>query len=294
MSFVSSVASSSLFATTVATTTSTSLRPFANLNLSEDQRSQIRSIFQQAKSQGLSQTQVQQAINAVLTPDQQAQLQSDIQQFGQGASASTSATSSTQAPPHGTPPNPFTDPNGPFANLNLTSSQQSRIASILSSAKSQGLSFDQINAQISALLTPAQQTAFTGDLQNLPQPGAQNGQSGASTDLTANLDLTDTQKSQIDAILQQGQAGTLSQAQVLSAIQGVLTPAQQTALSHDVQTAQTQLSGHRHHGNGGASSSTSTSVATLPNGLTEADIQNQIAAATSVILNQLQNDVAGT
>ncbi len=58
---------------------STSLRPFANLDLSEDQRTQIRSILQNAKSQGLSQTDVQQQISGVLTPDQQATFQSDVQ-----------------------------------------------------------------------------------------------------------------------------------------------------------------------------------------------------------------------
>jgi S-adenosylmethionine:tRNA-ribosyltransferase-isomerase (queuine synthetase) len=34
-----------------------------------------------------------------------------------------------------------------------------------------------------------------------------------------------------------------------------------------------------------------TQVATLPNGVTETGIQNQVAAATSVILNQLQYEV---
>lgn len=60
-------------------TTSSSLRPFANLNLTEDQRTKIRSILQTAKSQGTSQSDVQQQINGVLTPDQQATLQSDVQ-----------------------------------------------------------------------------------------------------------------------------------------------------------------------------------------------------------------------
>jgi Spy/CpxP family protein refolding chaperone len=289
MSFVSSVASSSLFATTIAPGSTTSLRPFANLNLTEQQRTQIRSIFQQAKSQGLSQADVQQQINAVLTPTQQAQLQSDIQAF-QNQSAQA------QPPQGATPPNPFADSNGPFANLNLTTSQQSQIAQILQSAQSQGTSLTQVNAQISALLTPAQQATFATDLKNLPQPGS--GQNGA-TDLTANLDLTDTQKSQIDAILQQGQSGALSQSQVLAQIQSILTPAQQTALQQDVQTAQSQVSGHHHHHHGGGegtstSSSTpsSTTTPTLSSGVTETDIQNQVAAATSVILNQLQNDVA--
>ena len=64
--------------------TSASLRPFANLNLTEDQRSKLRSIFQTAKSQGTSPADVQSQISAVLTPAQQATLQSDVQN-AQGA-----------------------------------------------------------------------------------------------------------------------------------------------------------------------------------------------------------------
>jgi len=296
MSFISSTSTSlasSLYAT-VATTTSNSLRPFANLNLTEAQRKQIRSIFQQAQSQGLSQTQIQQQINAVLTPAQQSQLQSDIQQFQ--SQQSSSSSSQQQGPP-----NPFADPNGPFANLNLTSSQQSQIASILQSAQSQGLSPSQINSQISAVLTTSQQSTFQTDLKNLPPPpqggpGGPGGQQGG--DPLSNLSLTSTQKTQIDQVLQEAQSGTITQAQALAQITSLLTPAQQTALQQDEQTAQTQVSGHRHHhgsGDGSASTSsstTTTSVATLPSGVTETDIQNQVAAATSVILNQLQHEVS--
>jgi Spy/CpxP family protein refolding chaperone len=89
---------------------SSSMRPFANLNLTSDQRTQIRSILSNAKSQGTSEAQVQSQINAVLTPQQQQTLQADLQQ-GQGssgghhhhhhggqssaASSTTSSTSST-------------------------------------------------------------------------------------------------------------------------------------------------------------------------------------------------------
>jgi Spy/CpxP family protein refolding chaperone len=64
----------------------TSLRPFANLNLTAGQRTQIRSILSNAKSQGTSEAQVQSQIAAVLTPQQQQTLQTDLQQ-GQGSSA---------------------------------------------------------------------------------------------------------------------------------------------------------------------------------------------------------------
>jgi len=219
MSFISSVASSSLFATTIANTTTSSLRPFANLDLTEQQRTQIRAIFQQAKTQGLSQTQIQQQINAVLTPAQQTTLQNDISQFQSQNSAATGTSSSTQ-----TPPNP-----------------------------------------------------------------------SSTDDPLDNLTLTTTQQSQIDQVLQEAQAGTITQSEALAQITNLLTPAQQTLLQHDEQTARTQVSGRR--SSGGDSTSTlnaslsSSSVATLPNGVSETDIQNQVAAATSVILNQLQAEV---
>jgi Spy/CpxP family protein refolding chaperone len=317
MSFISSVASSSLFATTIANTTTSSLRPFANLDLTEQQRTQIRAIFQQAKTQGLSQTQIQQQINAVLTPAQQTTLQNDISQFqsqnsaatgtsSSSASSTSSATSSTQ-----TPPNPFTDPNGPFANLDLSASQQTQIAQIFQNAASQGLSPTQINSQINAILTTSQQSTFKTDLQNLPAPpqgagaGAAppaNSSSSTSSSSTSstddpldNLTLTTTQQSQIDQVLQEAQAGTITQSEALAQITNLLTPAQQTLLQQDEQTARTQVSGRR--SSGGDSTSTlnaslsSSSVATLPNGVTETDIQNQVAAATSVILKQLQAEV---
>jgi Spy/CpxP family protein refolding chaperone len=312
MSFISSVSSSSLYATTVTTASTTSLRPFANLDLTEAQRTQIRAIFQQAKSQGLSQTQIQQQINAILTPAQQTTLQNDITQFAQQSSSSSSSSSAQTQ----TPPNPFADPNGPFANLNLTASQQSQIAQILQSAPSQGLTFDQVNSQISAILTTAQQTTFQSDLKNLPPPpqggrppgpppgpppGSNSSSSSSSTstssssttDALDNLTLTTTQQSQIDQILQEAQSGTITQAQALAQITSLLTPAQQTLLQQDEQTAQTQVSGRRHRGDDTSSTSSSTSVATLPSGVTETDIQNQVAAATSVILNQLQYEVSG-
>jgi hypothetical protein len=49
--------------------------PFASLNLSAQQQQQITQILQGAQSQGLPLSQVRSQINAVLTPQQQAQLQ---------------------------------------------------------------------------------------------------------------------------------------------------------------------------------------------------------------------------
>jgi Spy/CpxP family protein refolding chaperone len=55
--------------------------PFGNLDLTSQQQSQIQNILSQAKSQGLSPSQVQGEINNVLTPDQQQTLQSDLQKL---------------------------------------------------------------------------------------------------------------------------------------------------------------------------------------------------------------------
>jgi Spy/CpxP family protein refolding chaperone len=294
------VQSAGLFGTSTSTgdSTSNSLRPFADLDLTEDQRTQIRAIFKTAKADGLSQSQIQDQINAILTPTQLATLQSDL---ANASSSSTSSTSGATSGPHGPPPNgnPFSDPNGPFANLNLTSDQQTQIAQLLSDAKSQGLSIDQVNAKIKALLTTTQQATFATDLQNLPPPpgGPQDASSSSdSSDPLANLALTSDQKSQIDQILQAAQTNGTAQADVLAQIQNVLTSAQQSAFLGDVQTAQASVSGQSQSGYGGTSASSSTSSSSFAtiagSGLTETDIKNQVAAATSLILQQFASDVA--
>lgn len=98
------------------TSASTNMRPFANLDLTAGQRTQIRSILSNAKSAGTSESQVQSQINAVLTPQQQQTLQTDLQQ-GQGSQAghhhhhhhggSSSATSSTTSSTSTTPTDPW-------------------------------------------------------------------------------------------------------------------------------------------------------------------------------------------
>jgi Spy/CpxP family protein refolding chaperone len=94
---------------------STNMRPFANLDLTAGQRTQIRSILSNAKSQGTSESQVQSQINAVLTPQQQQTLQTDLQQ-GQGSQAghhhhhhggSSSASTSTGSSTSTTPTDPW-------------------------------------------------------------------------------------------------------------------------------------------------------------------------------------------
>jgi hypothetical protein len=67
---------------TVGTQTQQSLQPFANLDLTEAQRTQLRSVFASAKQNGTSQADVQKEVNAVLTPAQQQTLASDIKAGG--------------------------------------------------------------------------------------------------------------------------------------------------------------------------------------------------------------------
>jgi Spy/CpxP family protein refolding chaperone len=60
-------------------TSGSSTSPFANLNLTAQEQAEISSILQTAQSQHLSFAQIQNKIANVLTPSQQATLQSDLQ-----------------------------------------------------------------------------------------------------------------------------------------------------------------------------------------------------------------------
>jgi hypothetical protein len=121
---------------------SQTLRPFANLNLTEDQRTKIRSILQQAKAQGLSAADVQKQINGVLTTDQQTTLQSDVQKaqsapsghhhhhHGSGGGPASSSSSSSSAEDGSTPTGTTaTDPTTLASGLTATDVQnQARAA----------------------------------------------------------------------------------------------------------------------------------------------------------------------
>ncbi|MGD0472780.1 MAG: hypothetical protein ABSB70_06135 [Candidatus Velthaea sp.] len=89
----------------VGTQSQQSLQPFANLDLTAAQRTQLRSIFATAKQNGTSQADVQKQVNAVLTPAQQQTLASDLKAGGghfghhhhhdsDGSSASSTPSSS--------------------------------------------------------------------------------------------------------------------------------------------------------------------------------------------------------
>ena len=150
MSNISGISGSGagLFSTSInnslATTANSTSGPlgniFGDLNLTSAQQNQISQILQNAQSQGLSPSQVQTQINAVLTPAQRSTLQNELSSIGQQG--------------------------GTFANLNLTPAQQKQIQQILQNAKNQGLSQSQVQAEINAVLTPAQQAVLQKDIQS--------------------------------------------------------------------------------------------------------------------------------
>lgn len=65
-----------------AASASSATNPFANLSLTAQEQSQIRSILQTAASQHLSFAQIENKISGVLSTSQQQALQSDLQAFG--------------------------------------------------------------------------------------------------------------------------------------------------------------------------------------------------------------------
>ena len=109
MSDISGISGSSIFATGATNsfasvpTNVQAVNPFANLNLTSDQQQQIEQIFQNAQTQGPTPAQVQNQVNAVLTPAQQSQLQKDLQarhhhhHGGGGGSSSLTQSEDTDA-----------------------------------------------------------------------------------------------------------------------------------------------------------------------------------------------------
>lgn len=116
--------------------------PLANLDLSSTQQQQIQNIFSEAQSQGLNPSQVQSQINAVLTPQQQQQLQSDIQQF-------------KSQHHHG---NDGPNVDSLAQQLNLTSAQQDQINQLVQSAQANGTSPSTLLSEINGVLTSSQQS----------------------------------------------------------------------------------------------------------------------------------------
>lgn len=142
--------------------------------------------------------------------------------------SSSNATQNTQQAKQ----NPFADPNGPFANLNLTSQQQQQIAQIFSqSASGNRQSWNQILSQVNAILTPQQQQTLQSDVKTLRanHQHQKDGSSNASNSLSE-LDLTNSQQTEIGQIIQAAQTNGTSSSDTLNQIDGVLTTTQQQQL----------------------------------------------------------------
>lgn len=128
---------------------------------------------------------------------------------------------------------PFADPNGPFANLNLSAQQQQQIQAIFSQNSQSGSQTPtQLFQQVEGVLTPQQQQTLKNDLETLSSHHHHHHHGGdsASSNPLSQLDLTSAQQTQIGQILQTAQTNGSSSSDVISQIDNVLTPAQQQQL----------------------------------------------------------------
>jgi Spy/CpxP family protein refolding chaperone len=152
---------------------------------------------------------------------------------------SSSSNASQSGQTQQTKQNPFADPNGPFANLDLTAAQQQQIAQIFSQGSGQssgsggqsGQSLSQLLGQVNALLTPQQQQTLQSDLKSLRQEHHHHsGDSSGGSNPLSELDLTTSQQTEIGQIIQAAQTSGSSASDTLNQIDGVLTPTQQQSL----------------------------------------------------------------
>jgi Spy/CpxP family protein refolding chaperone len=140
--------------------------PFANLDLTADQQKQIASILSDAQSKNLSPSQVQSQINAVLTPTQQQQLQTDVQAL-------------QARHHHGAGHGDQSQTNSLANQLGLSSDQETQIQQLVQSAQKNGTSSSDLLSQINAVLTPDQQNQLAAILS-----GSAYSSTGAQTSTT--------------------------------------------------------------------------------------------------------------
>lgn len=116
-----------------------------------------------------------------------------------------------------------TNATSPFANLNLSSTQQTQMQSILGNAQSQGESFSQVQNQVQHVLSPAQQQTLQTDLAQLKghHSGHHHGQDGADESsatadvLSPNYGASTAEASNTDAMVNGLTAADL-QSQILA------------------------------------------------------------------------------
>lgn len=126
---------------------------------------------------------------------------------------------------------------------NLTPQQEAQVQQILSELASGAITPAQAQGEIASILTPQQQTTLQNSLQSAGgSHHAHHGHHGKHADstdgtspqpqtLSAALNLTTDQESEIASIIQQAQTNGSTPAAVLSQIEGVLTPSQQQQLA---------------------------------------------------------------
>src|SRR5450755_731277 len=102
---------------TVSPQNQQSLQPFSNLDLTEAQRAQLRTIFSAAKQDGTSQADVQKQISAILNPAQQQTLATDLKARGGPSGHHHHDSDASTAPSSGT-----ADPTEPAASTSTGSS----------------------------------------------------------------------------------------------------------------------------------------------------------------------------
>jgi hypothetical protein len=179
----SSSTSSDTDSSSSGTSTTASSNPFANLDLTAAQKTQIQTILQDAQSQGTSPSDVLSQIENVLTTTQQSTLQTDLQQL-----------QALGAPP---PPPPGPPPSGADG---LTDDQKSQIESILQDAQSAGTDVSTLSSQIEAVLDgTSSSTAST--VQNaqstnsgLQSSGGESSSTSWSATLANGLSASDVQR----------------------------------------------------------------------------------------------------
>jgi hypothetical protein len=130
---------------------------------------------------------------------------------------------------------PFSDPNGPFANLSLSAQQQSEIQSLFSQDTSSGTQTPtQLFQQVENLLTPQQQQTLKSDLETSGAHHHHHHGGAGATDASnplSQLDLTSDQQTQIKSILTAAKTSGASPSDILAQINDALTTSQQQQLT---------------------------------------------------------------
>ena len=167
---------------------------------------------------------------------------SGIQNTGWAALLSSSSTTSSSSTDGSTSLRGFAD---------LTEKQRTEIRALLKTTQTDDLTAAELEQQIQAIIngtSPSSTGSSTsrssssstsdGTSSSTSDDSSTSSSSSATSDPFTNLDLTDSQKSQIQSILENAQTQGLSPSDVLTQIDAVLTTSQQSTLQSDLQSLQ--------------------------------------------------------